>query len=207
MASESQTSPPPPVFVNVGCGPRGSAEIPLFFRNWRELRVDVDPAVKPDLIGNLTDLSALTDNSVDALWAAHCLEHLYLHDAPRALVEFCRVLKPKGFACILVPDLQVVAQYVASDKLHEPLYQSGAGPITPHDMIYGHGPSIASGRDSMAHRSGFTPGLLAQLLKKAPFGDAVIRRRPAALELAIIARKTAPANAAERDALITALGL
>lgn len=195
------------VFANVGCGPRGSVETPAFFNSWRELRVDVDPRVEPDVIGDLTDLSALADNSLDALYGAHCLEHLYLHEVPRALTEFWRVLKDDGFACLIVPDLQVVASYVASDRLHEMLYQSPAGPITPHDIFFGHGAAIAAGRTAMAHRCGFTPGMLSQCLRQSPFAESVIRRRGPSLELAVVARKQPAATAAERDALVTALGL
>jgi len=196
----------PQVVANVGCGPRGSAAIPAYFSGWQELRVDVDPLVQPDILGDLTDLSALPDGSVDALYAAHCLEHLYAHEVPRALAEFCRVLKTDGFACFIVPDLQTVAGYVASDKLHEPLYQSPVGPITPHDILFGHGASIAAGRTTMAHRCGFTPGMLSLVLRQSPFAESVIRRRGPTLELAVVARKTAT-SAEERDALVAALAL
>lgn len=204
-----KTPPPaaePRVVANVGCGPRGSAAIPAFFSDWQELRVDVDPLVAPDILGALTDLSALPDGSVDALYAAHSLEHLYAHEVPRALAEFWRVLNPGGFACLIVPDLQTVAGYIAADKLHEPLYQSPAGPITPHDILFGHGASIAAGRVTMAHRCGFTPGMLSKFLRQSPFAESVIRRRGPALELAVVARKTA-ASPEERDDLVAALAL
>lgn len=194
------------VVANVGCGPRGSAAIPAFFSDWQELRVDVDPLVQPDILGDLTDLSALTDGSVDALYAAHCLEHLYAHEVPRALAEFCRVLKADGFTCLIVPDLQTVAGFIAADKLHEPLYQSPAGPITPHDILFGHGAAIAAGRIAMAHRCGFTPGMLTQCLRQSPFAESVIRRHGSTLELVVVARKQPAATAAERNALFSALG-
>jgi SAM-dependent methyltransferase len=195
-----------PIVANVGCGPRGSGGLPAYFERWRELRVDVDPSVQPDIIGDLTDLSAISDNSLDALWASHCVEHLYAHQVPKALREFHRVLKSDGFACILVPDLQTVANLIVADRLHEPMYQSAAGPITPHDVFFGYGNAIAAGRTSMAHRCGFTPTLLMQHLEAVPFADAVIRRRPT-LELAAIVRKTVFSNPGERDSLLAALNL
>lgn len=42
----------------------------------------------------------------DMLWSRHNLEHLYYHEVPLALKEFCRVLKPRGTAIISLPNLQ-----------------------------------------------------------------------------------------------------
>lgn len=207
MNSEPPQADQRPVLANIGCGPDdGGGRLPAYFSKWRHLRVDIDPAVRPDILGDLTDLSRIPDASVDAVWAAHCVEHLYAHEVPVALKEFHRVLKPDGFACILVPDLQTVASYIAADRLHEPIYESPAGPITPHDILYGHGKAIAAGRTTMAHRCGFTPGMLTQALSRAPFAEALVRRRPT-LELAAVVRKSLARNAQERDALIAALEL
>jgi hypothetical protein len=124
-----------------------------------------------------------------------------------ALAEFRRVLREDGFLCVIVPDLQTVAQYVAADRLHETLYQSPAGPVTPHDIFFGFGAAIASGRTSMAHRCGFTPSMLQRCFNGLPFGEVLLRRRSAQLELAAVARATPAKNDAERAALMTALEL
>ena len=195
------------VLANVGCGPRGGGRVPPFFNDWQQLRIDVDASVQPDLIADLTDLSPLPSNSVDALWASHCIEHLYEHDVPRALAEFHRVIREDGFICILVPDLQTVAQHIAADRLHETLYNSAAGPITPHDVLFGHGAAIAAGRTSMAHRSGFTPTLLLKRLQESGFAEITLRRRPDAFELVAVARKRPSRDTAERTQLMNALGL
>jgi SAM-dependent methyltransferase len=195
------------VLINVGSGPRHSSSLPTFFDSWRQLRVDVDPSVEPDILADLTDLSPIPDGSVDAVWAAHCIEHLYEHQVPLALAEFRRVLCDTGFVCVLVPDLQAVAQYVAADQLHEALYQSPAGPITPHDIFFGYGLAIANGRTSMAHRCGFTPSSLQRSFQQQPFAELVVRRRLAVFELAAVARVTAAKDDAERAALMTALEL
>lgn len=193
------------VVANVGCGPVNSRSLPSAFHGWRQLRVDLDESVQPDVVADLTDLSPIPDGSVDALWASHCLEHLYIHQVPSALREFLRVLRPDGFACIIVPDLQTIAQYVASDKLHEPLYQSAAGPITPHDVLFGHGAAIAAGRTPMAHRCGFTPSMMLQNFQQVPFGEVLLRRLPASLELMAVARRSPSSSEAERNALIASL--
>jgi hypothetical protein len=124
-----------------------------------------------------------------------------------ALAEFRRVLRDDGFVCVIVPDLQTVAQYVAGDRLHEPLYQSPAGPVTPHDILFGFGAAIASGQTSMAHRCGFTPGMLQRCFHGLPFGEVLLRRRSVALELVAVARAIPARDEAERAALMVALEL
>jgi SAM-dependent methyltransferase len=195
------------VLVNVGCGPRNSVSLPVYFDGWRQLRVDVDASVEPDIIADLTDLSPIPDGSADAVWAAHCIEHLYEHQVAVAIGEFRRVLREDGFVCVIVPDLQAVAQYFVADQSHEPLYHSPAGPVTPHDVFFGFGAAIARGRISMAHRCGFTPASLQRCFQQHPFGELLLRRRPADFELAALARATPANDDAERAALLAALGL
>jgi hypothetical protein len=195
------------VLVNVGCGAPGSSRLPTYFDSWRQLRVDIDASVQPDIIADLTDLSPIPDASADAVWAAHCVEHLYEHQVSLALTEFRRVLRADGFVCMIVPDLQTVAQYVTADRLHETLYLSSAGPVTPHDILFGFGAAIASGRTSMAHRCGFTPGMLQRCFRQVPFGEVLLRRRSTEFELVAVARATAAKDEAERAALMAALEL
>lgn len=195
------------VLANVGCGPLNAASLPAYFKDWRQLRVDSDPSVAPDILADLTDLSPIATGSVHAVWAAHCLEHLYLHQVPAALAEFRRVLCDEGFLCILVPDLQTVAQYLVADRIVEPLYRSPAGPVTPHDMIFGFGAAIAGGRPSMAHRCGFTPAALQRSFLGLSYGEIVLRRRSASLELAAVARALPAKDEADRAALMSALEL
>jgi SAM-dependent methyltransferase len=196
------------LLVNVGCGPREDGKnVPAFFNSWRQLRVDIDASVQPDIRAELTDLRPIPDGSADAIWASHCIEHLYAHQVTLALAEFRRVLRADGFVCMIVPDLQTVAQYVAADRLHEPLYQSPAGPVTPHDIVFGFGAAIAGGRTSMAHRCGFTPGMLQRCFIQSSFPEVLLRRRSQALELAAVARMSPAKDESERAALMAALEL
>ncbi len=194
-----------PVILNAGCGASGAERLPRLFGAWRHVRIDVDPAVQPDVVADLTDLSAFGDNSADAIWTAHCIEHLHRHQVTQALREIRRVLKADGFAVIIVPDMQRVARYVLEDRMSEPVYVSPAGPITAHDMLFGHGRSIARGNVHMAHRTGFTPSSMAECVRQAGFPACVIRRRPQ-FELMAVARKTPWPDPAQMQALVTALG-
>ena len=48
------------------------------------------------------------------------------------------MLRPDGFVLLTCPDLQSVCARVANDQLTDAAYQSGMGPITPLDILYGH---------------------------------------------------------------------
>ena len=64
VASESST----PVFLHVGCGPKQKDQTPFAKQNWREIRLDIDSAIHPDVIGTMTDMKAVDDASVDAVF-------------------------------------------------------------------------------------------------------------------------------------------
>jgi hypothetical protein len=195
------------VLLNAGCGSPDDARLPRFFREWRQIRVDVDPSMKPDVVTSIADLSAIPNGTVDAVWSAHCVEHLFAHQVPGALNEFRRVLCETGFACIIVPDLQAIAHWIATDRLHETIYQSAAGPVTAHDMVWGFGAAIARGKSAMAHHCGFTPTLFLDCLKRAGFAEIVLRRRKSNLELAALALRKPSASTKQRQTLMAELGL
>lgn len=190
--------------LNVGCGPRVITVIGSLFpsEEWREVRLDIDPGVQPDIVASMTDMAPVPDRAVDAVWSSHNLEHLYPHEVPMALREFLRVLKPGGQLLLAVPDLQAVAKLVAEDRLGDTLYLSNVGPITPLDVIYGYGVSIAAGNHYMAHRCGFTPKTLTRALQDAGFEPIGIWRPDMAYELRVKAfRPPAPANALQEFGL------
>ncbi len=203
---EHQQDKRPRLLVNLGAGEKGAAWLPAMFADWREVRVDVDAVVAPDILADMTDLSVIGSGTVDAVWSSHGIEHLYLYQVSKAIAEIYRILADDGFFCVIVPDLQTIAEYIANDRLHEVVYQSPAGPVIAHDMLFGFGPYLAQGRSSMAHKCGFTPTLLLQKLQESPFAEIVLRRR-ANQELAAVACKRAPAGDAERQALLAALQL
>ncbi|TWA82801.1 methyltransferase family protein [Azospirillum brasilense] len=186
--------------LNVGCGQRAISILgsSLPAEGWRELRLDIDPKVDPDIVASMTDMTPVPDGSVDAVWSSHNLEHLDPHEVPVALREFLRVLTPGGTLLLTVPDLQAVARLVAEDRLDETLYESRQGPIRPLDIVYGYGPALAAGNRFMAHRNGFTPNLLGRLLQEAGFEPVAMWRRAQAYELQVKAfRPPPPAEALE----------
>jgi ubiquinone/menaquinone biosynthesis C-methylase UbiE len=148
------------------------------FRNgdWEEVRLDVDPSVAPNVLGSITEMREFPDHCFDAIWSSHTLEHLFAHEVPRALRECKRVLKATGFGIFMCPDLESVAEHLTKYGLDHIAYESAAGPVTALDMLYGHQASVARGRVSMAHKTGFTAERLGKLLLEAGFPTVHVRR-------------------------------
>lgn len=168
-------------WLNVGSGPRGGGLRPpgLLGADWRELRVDAYLATQPDIVASSHDLGAVPSASMDAVFASHCIEHLYLDQALPALSEWRSVLKPEGFLLQVCPDLQAAAEMVAQDRLFDEAY---AG-IRPYDMIFSHQCLVAQGRAQghsfMEHKSGYKLSDLLSLVAQAGFAmHAGMRLRP-----------------------------
>jgi SAM-dependent methyltransferase len=164
--------------LNVGCGPKGVERLhPAFHAtDWKEVRYDIDQAVKPDIIGTIVDLRAIEDDSFDAIWCSHNIEHLHTYEVPKALTEFCRVLKPDGFALIATPDLEAIAELIVNGRLEDVAYTSPAGPITALDMLYGLSLAVEHGNTYMSHHTGFTADRLGRLLVECGFAEALAKR-------------------------------
>lgn len=93
--------------------------------DWKIFDIENRPEV--DFIGNASDLSQFEDNSLEAIYASHVLEHFY-HGYNGELIltlkEWYRVLKPQGKLYISVPDLKILCwlflhpNFFPMEKLH-----------------------------------------------------------------------------------------
>tara|TARA_B110000008_G_scaffold277509_1_gene318946 strand:- start:245 stop:841 length:597 start_codon:yes stop_codon:yes gene_type:complete len=177
--------------LNVGCGHSNISQIRGFDSEiWNEIRLDIDSNVKPDIIGSLTDMSKVETGSVDAIYSAYNLDHIYAHEVPIALKEFYRVLNYDGIAFVRCPDLQTICDLIAQDKLLEPLYESPIGPIFPIDILFGNRQQIMKGNEYMAKKVGFTYSVLNKTFAEAGFQARYGGRMPSnGGELAIVAFK------------------
>lgn len=168
-------------FLHVGCGRKHKDKTTKEFAKseWKEVRFDIEPVVKPDIIGSMLDMGMIKDNSYDALYSSHNIEHVYFYQVNQVLKEFYRVINEDGYALITCPDLQQVSKFVADGKLLEEVYSSGLGPITPMDILFGFGQSLEAGSHFMAHKCGFTGAVLRDCLLEAGFQTIIVLKREA----------------------------
>ena len=151
------------IVLNVGCGKTKLEYQSSHFKDWKEIRVDGFENLTADIIDSMVGLEKIPNESVDAIWASHVVEHNYWHDLPKVFNSFLRVLKEDGFAVIRVPDLGSIASRI-EEGLLDAVYDSSAGPVSVIDMIYGHRGFVESWGDGMCHKTGFTKKSMEQLL-------------------------------------------
>lgn len=175
--------------LHVGCGHPATHRLHACFRAgepWEEIRIDVDPKVRPDIVCSTVDMSAaVADDSVDAVWSSHTIEHLWDHEVLPAFGEFRRVINDTGFLLLRCPDLRAIALTLVEHGPEHVAYESPAGPITPLDMLFGHRMSVAAGNSYMAHHTGFTDDRIAELLMEVGFAE--IRTRTENFDLWTVA--------------------
>ena len=177
--------------LNVGCGHSNISQLKGFSDSeWKEIRFDIDEKVNPDIVGKLTEMSSVQTASIDAIYSAYNIDHIYAHEVPIAFKEFYRVLNDDGFVVLRCPDIQTICELIAKDKLLEPLYESPIGPIYPIDILFGNRQQIADGNKFMAKKVGFTYSVLNQTFGEAGFQARYGGRMPnSGGELAIVAFK------------------
>ncbi len=149
----------------VGCG---GDPLPRYFGDdVIETRLDIDATHGPDIVADMANLGEI--GPFDAVYSSHSLEHLYPHDAARALREFYRVLAHNGRALVIVPDLEGVAPDLRV------LYESPAGPVCGRDMFYGMA-RLLEDQPYRAHRNGFVKATLERAMREAGFSVALAIR-------------------------------
>jgi predicted SAM-dependent methyltransferase/ADP-heptose:LPS heptosyltransferase len=75
-----------------------------------------------DVVGSADKLTLFADESFDAVFSSHVLEHM--EDMQAALDEWARVIKPGGYLCLYVP----------SANLYPKCGEEGANPDHKHDI-------------------------------------------------------------------------
>ena len=180
------------IILDIGSGHRDerAAIMPSFMANeWRRIRLDINQDSKPDILCSVLDMSVIGNESIDAVFLFHAIEHLYPNELPVAFGEILRVLKPDGFAIITCPDLQAAASLIADDKLLEAAYQAPIGPVTPFDIVYSHRRLTDRSKPYLAHHCGFTLKVLIATLKENGFPSIAGARRVEGFDLWVVASK------------------
>jgi SAM-dependent methyltransferase len=157
--------------LNVGGGSR-TIGIPECYNDWERVLLDIDPGVQPDIVCDARRLTQLPPAQFDVVYCAHNLEHYFRHEVPVVLAGFLHVLKPDGFAHIIVPDIGELMRITvqAGLDIDDKVYDCSAGPITVRDVLWGFGKAIEqSGQDFYAHKTGFTHKSLREMLARCGF--------------------------------------
>jgi len=161
--------------LHVGCG-RQSKEVlpPLDFETeWKEVRIDLDPAVEPDIVDDIRTLSKIADGTGHVLFSKHNVEHLDFHEVPACFRNFHRVLDDAGFAIIRTPDLVEICRAILKHGPETALYKAtthkGRRDVTGLDMLFGASWEIAAGNHFMAHKTAFSDSTLSEKLRAAGF--------------------------------------
>mgnify|MGYP006079335473 FL=1 len=81
--------------LNLGCG---------LTHKEGYVNIDNQEYVKPDLIMDLTQPWKFEDNSIDAIRAAHIMEHFDYNDWSHIIKEMYRVIKDQSPITIIIPD-------------------------------------------------------------------------------------------------------
>ena len=68
--------------LHVGCGPQDHYVLHECFRTpeWHEVRLDIDPGVKPDIVASVSDMSPVASSCFDAVYSHHNIEHVFAHE-------------------------------------------------------------------------------------------------------------------------------
>jgi len=82
--------------LNVGCHDIHISEM---------LNIDIDPAMKPDLLLDCTKLAEHFDQeSIDFVYMGHFLEHLSIQEGKKVVADIFHILKQYGSVVITIPD-------------------------------------------------------------------------------------------------------
>jgi len=143
--------------LHAGCG---RMPLPEWMPTCQEVRLDIDPAVSPDVVAPLTDFGDIS--GFHLAYCCHALEHLTPSEITKSLSEFHRVLVEGGAVVIIVPNLDGIKP---DNTVY---YESSAGPITGLDMYYGK-ESMVEENPYMAHKYGFVESTLRGFMERAGF--------------------------------------
>jgi predicted SAM-dependent methyltransferase len=128
---------------------------------WKIFDIEARPEV--DFLGNASNLNQFADDSVEAIYASHVLEHFYYglgNELIATLSEWHRVLKPGGKLYISVPNLQVLCWLFLHPNLmplerHQIMRIMFGGQTNEHDV----------------HKVGFDCDILALYLEEVGFSE------------------------------------
>ncbi len=111
--------------------------------------------------GGIVDITPLPDGVADEVHSYHVIEHFYAWEAPAAIREFARLLKPGGRLVLELPDLESACRNLLKGHKDQmcmwPLY-GDPGQLDPY----------------MCHKWGYTPKSIVALVQGNGFVKAKV---------------------------------
>lgn len=145
-------------------------------KSGKEGYIGVDPFAPGAEVSAFMWALPFPDNSVEAIYSSHSLEHISKHQVPGTLREWKRVLMPGGELELLVPDLEWCIRHWLS-------HQTTGWEL---DIIFGH-----QAHDGEYHKTGFNKLILARYLLDAKFNLVSMEYIPTHGQQTIYARAVA----------------
>jgi predicted SAM-dependent methyltransferase len=113
----------------------GSTDVP----GWTSM--NADPATKPDILSDISELKGIEPNSVSVFYLSHVLEHIHLPNIVPTLTKLYNGLMDQGKLYISVPDLTVLMHLLhhgeldINQKIHV-LRMIYGGQVSNYDFHY-----------------------------------------------------------------------
>lgn len=132
---------------------------------WEELRIDIDPDCRADIVADVRNLEMFEDHSADAVYSAHLFEHFDSRERDNVMKEWLRVLrKGEGVLYMIVPriDAESVIKALQEGNPEQVVYDSASGPVQAVHLLYGQ---WYKGEHEV-HKWGYTRETLHNFLEK-----------------------------------------
>ena len=140
--------------LDIGCGDK--TECQTIFPNEDITTLDVDPALKPDIVADVTEKLPIT-KKYDTVFMSHVIEHIPRLEVVPAIRNAAEVLKVGGKIYIITPSLEWAARKILEEEnLHVSVLAS----------LFG-----SQENEWSFHRCGFTMMLLRQAVRMAGLHD------------------------------------
>lgn len=144
--------------LNLGCGYHDYPEY---------INIDLNTEVsKPDIVGDITDLSMFANETVDEIVCYHVIEHLGHRRVPQFFQECFRVLKDGGEFVFECPDLGECIEQFAKIRHNSGEIKGDLGDGSIYETIYGGQKDAGS-----FHLACFTKWQLMMMLKYAGWDE------------------------------------
>lgn len=164
------------IYLNIGVGPS-----PIHIQHVQLMEsvgnisdwVFVDKYVKePHILNYDARNIPYDDDSIDAVYSSHLVEHLGMKEVHVVLGEWYRILRKKGKIIINVPDIQWAARellnQIDGDHPISPVFNT---PAKVMEIFFGN-----QDHEGEFHKSGFTDKILHVCLSDAGFNNIRVKK-------------------------------